>query len=101
MVCTCKAFKNITLCAHVVAVTALYKPMLYDEKYSQTLIQSLRNNVRKAHRPKRARGCRFVQPEEVDNKLSNEEREIRRMEMGYDDQDRGEISSRTESLQFD
>ena len=63
--CTCKGFRMIGLCSHVICVTAVFVPEEYTSEYLQKLAAKLvEKPKRKAHRPKKTVGGTRIQPED-------------------------------------
>ena len=64
LVCTCKSSRSITLCSHIIAVTALCVPGTYDIEYLKSLLENLAPKGKKAaHRPGNALGGQRIQPQ--------------------------------------
>jgi hypothetical protein len=62
--CTCKSSRATTMCAHIIAVTALYIPSTYSADYLRDLLKKLcKKGKKKAHRPRNALGGQYMQPE--------------------------------------
>ena len=87
LTCTCKGYRRVGICAHVVAITALFIPGEYDREYLKTLADKLTTTKRKAHRPKNVVAGNRIQPHG-----DSEEDEEEEGEGGSDDEEEEEDS---------
>ena len=95
LVCTCKRSRSITLCSHIIVVTALYVPGSYNLKGLQHLVQKLSEKGKhKAHRPRDALDGTRIQPDGDARADSDDEEEVDVDADGFsaDDDDPGEMS---------
>ena len=95
LVCTCKRSRSITLCSHIIVVTALYVPDTYNLKGLQHLVQKLcEKGKHKAHRPRDALDGTRIQPDGDARADSDDEEEVDVDADGFsaDDDDPGEMS---------
>ena len=80
LACTCKGFRKIGLCSHVIAVTAEFIIGEYDRSYLESLLERVSEKTRGAHsRPKKVAPGNQVQPDELDDESEEE--------AGWEDQD--------------
>ena len=87
LTCTCKGYRRVGICAHVVAIIALFIPGEYDREYLKTLADKLTTTKRKAHRPKNVVAGNRIQPHG-----DSEEDEEEEGEGGSDDEEEEEDS---------
>ena len=62
LTCTCKGYRRVGICSHVIAITALFIPEKYDHRYLESLLERLTKTKRKAHRPKNVVAGNRTQP---------------------------------------
>ena len=80
LACTCKGFRKIGLCSHVIAITAEFIIGEYDRSYLESLLERVSEKTRGAHsRPKKVAPGNQIQPDELDDESEEE--------AGWEDQD--------------
>ena len=73
LACTCKGFRKIGLCSHVIAITAEFIVGEYDRSYLESLLERVSEKTRGAHsRPKKVAPGNQVQPDELDDESDEE-----------------------------
>ena len=70
--CTCKGFRKIGLCSHVIAITAEFIVGEYDRSYLESLLERVSEKTRGAHRPKKVAPGNQVQPNDNDDESEEE-----------------------------
>jgi hypothetical protein len=95
LICTCKRSRSITLCSHIIVVTALYVPNSYNTLGLQHLVQKLSEKGKhKAHRPRDALDGTRIQPGGDAEAESDDEEEVEVDSDGFsaDEDDPGVLS---------
>ena len=72
LACTCKGFRKIGLCSHVIAITAEFIIGEYDRSYLESLLERVSEKTRGAHRPKKVAPGNQVQPDDNDDESDDE-----------------------------
>ena len=91
LTCTCKGFRMIGLCSHVIVVTALYIPNMYSLDYIENLVETIATK-RAPQRPKKARKGSQMQPDSDNDEEADDE------EAGDEHQGEGEDEDLDEDL---
>ena len=99
LVCTCKRSRSITLCSHIIVVTALTVPGTYNLTGLKHLVQKLCEKGKNApHRPRAALGGTRIQPAGDSAAESSSEDEPENSDgFSSDEDDPGELEADLES----
>ena len=82
--CTCKGFRKMGLCSHVISITAEFIPGEYDRSHLEHLLERVSTKIRGAHGPKKTAAGRQFQPDDVDDNESEEDDEWEDVDLDMD-----------------